>query len=89
MPRQDTTRPDRKRKCRQIVCVETGAVYANAHELADAIGKTTPHIYNVIRLGHALDGLHYNWMPDRSLIETVCDALNEQDTKGGERNGIS
>ena len=81
MPKQDTNRTDRKLKRRKVVCVETGQVYADVQELSDETGKTTPHLYNVIRLGRTVDGKHYNWMPEQSLIETVCAALNEQDTE--------
>ena len=79
MPKQDTSRTDRKQKRRKIVCVETGEVFSDAQNMADALDITLPHVYNIIRTGAERDGRHYNWMPETNLIKTVCQALNEQD----------
>lgn len=83
MPKQDTSRPDRKRKPKKIVCRESGKVFDDVHALADAVGTSAAYCYQIINSGRDFNGFHYDYIteggePDadkRSIRRTVQGGL--------------
>jgi len=61
LPRQDTSRPDRKVKRRKIVCEETKQTFDDVFAMSDELNRTIPHCYNIIKHHLPVNGLHYQY----------------------------
>lgn len=62
--------PEQKKRTgrppRPVVCMETGAVYASAAAVAEAVGlKSEATVKMAIREGYAAGGLHWRWAEDK------------------------
>lgn len=68
MPLQDKSRPGRKVKARKIVCVDTGQIFSDVHDMAEQLGIATQTAYNIIRRKQVYHGRCYVYAQEGGII---------------------
>lgn len=78
MPLQDKNRPGRKVTARKIVCVDTGQIFSDVHDMAEQFGIATQTAYNIIRRKQVFRGLTFRYMDGTENNQTER-GVNEHD----------
>lgn len=74
MPLQDKSRPGRKVTARKIVCVDTGQIFFDVHDMADQFGIASQTVYNIIRRKQVFRGMRFEYLEN----------AEQNNTKGGD-----
>lgn len=72
MPLQDKNRPGRKVTARKIICIDTGQIFSDVHDMADQFGIASQSVYNIIRRKQVFRGMKFEYL---------------ESTERGNRNG--
>ena len=62
MPLQDKNRPGRKVTARKIICIDTGQIFSDVHDMADQFGIASQSVYNIIRRKQVFRGLTFRYL---------------------------
>lgn len=87
MPLQDKSRPGRKVTARKIICVDTGQIFSDVHDMADQLGIATQTVYNIIRRGQTYRGNKYRYAQEGGV--TDYGGLTGQTESGTERTNTN